>query len=313
MTEFPKINNLAWSNQPLPIDHSSLYYLDKVIPGSVSFSIRRFSKPKDQMLEDTGLLIYRHGKEVDTLPFISLSFCLSGNIYCDEKKRECDQCKLSKSAVCKFKTETIDLIHFQFSPSYFNSFVLFKNENSCFADNLLSFKYPENYSQSLPICTKIRQAIDAVLSHSYSDILENIYINAQIQYLLLYSLDCLKLDKEGASFQCKFLANEVDKQKILKARSILLDQLNDPITIKELSKKVAINECYLKKGFKEIFGTTIFDFYQSKRMEFAKFLLFERGMSVTEVSDSLGYSSISHFSTAFKKHTGMKPCELLFR
>jgi len=27
----------------------------------------------------------------------------------------------------------------------------------------------------------------------------------------------------------------------------------------------------------------------------------------------LGYSSISHFSTAFKKHTGIKPCELLLR
>jgi len=36
-------------------------------------------------------------------------------------------------------------------------------------------------------------------------------------------------------------------------------------------------------------------------------------MSVTEVALFLGYSSISHFSTAFKKHTGLKPCELLFR
>jgi AraC family transcriptional regulator len=78
-----------------------------------------------------------------------------------------------------------------------------------------------------------------------------------------------------------------------------------------LSRKVAINECYLKKGFKEMFGTTIFDFYQGQRMEHAKYLLYEKGLSVTEVSVMLGYSSISHFSTAFKKHTGLKPCELL--
>jgi AraC-like DNA-binding protein len=48
-------------------------------------------------------------------------------------------------------------------------------------------------------------------------------------------------------------------------------------------------------------------------MEHAKFLLYEKGQSVSEVSVSLGYSSISHFSSAFKKHTGIKPCELLSR
>jgi AraC-like DNA-binding protein len=48
-------------------------------------------------------------------------------------------------------------------------------------------------------------------------------------------------------------------------------------------------------------------------MEYATMMLREKGLNVTEVSDLLGYSSISHFSTAFKKYTGIKPCELLFR
>ena len=118
-------------------------------------------------------------------------------------------------------------------------------------------------------------------------------------------------DKEVESFTCKFLANEADREKIIKAREILLQHIGEPITIKELSRKVAINECYLKKGFKELYGTTIFDFYQSQRMEHARYLLYEKGLTVTEVSMMLGYSSISHFSTAFKKQTGLKPCELL--
>jgi AraC-like DNA-binding protein len=108
------------------------------------------------------------------------------------------------------------------------------------------------------------------------------------------------------------LANNIDREKIIRSREILLQHIGEPITIKELSRKVAINECYLKKGFKELFGTTIFDFYQSQRMEHARYLLYEKGLSVTDVSMMLGYSSISHFSTAFKKHTGLKPCELLF-
>lgn len=118
---------------------------------------------------------------------------------------------------------------------------------------------------------------------------------------------------EGVEFSCKFLCNETDRGKIVQAREILLQNLGEPLTIKELSRKIAMNECYLKKGFKELFGTTIFDFYQNERMHYARYLLYEKGLSVTEVSFMLGYSSISHFSTAFKKHTGLKPCELLLR
>ena len=153
--------------------------------------------------------------------------------------------------------------------------------------------------------------LEALLNHSYTDSLENIFINGQSQMLLLYTLECMVGDRDIDTFQCKFLANEADREKIVKAREVLLQHIGEPITIKELSRKVAINECYLKKGFKELFGTTIFDFYQSQRMEHARYLLYEKGLSVTEVSIMLGYSSISHFSTAFKKHTGLKPCELL--
>ena len=154
--------------------------------------------------------------------------------------------------------------------------------------------------------------LESLLNHSYSGNIENIFVNAQTQMLLLYSLECMIGEREVEGFRCKFLANELDREKIARSREILIEHIGEPLTIKELSRKVAINECYLKKGFKEMFGTTIFDFYQSQRMEHARYLLYEKGLSVTEVSVMLGYSSISHFSTAFKKHTGIKPCELLF-
>ncbi len=163
----------------------------------------------------------------------------------------------------------------------------------------------------MPLCGRTKNILDALLNHSYSESLENIFINAQTQMLLLYSMDCMAGEGED-SFSCKFLANGADREKIALAREILLKHISEPLTIKELSRKAAINECYLKKGFKEMYGTTIFDFFQSQRMEHAKYLLYEKGLSVTDVSALLGYSSISHFSTAFKKHTGLKPCELLF-
>lgn len=110
---------------------------------------------------------------------------------------------------------------------------------------------------------------------------------------------------------CSFLANNAERDKVLQAREILEEEFEQTITIKDLSRRVAINECYLKKGFKAMFHKTIHEFQQDLRIHKAKRLLQTEGYTVSEVAITLGYSSISHFSTAFKKATNMKPCELL--
>lgn len=111
---------------------------------------------------------------------------------------------------------------------------------------------------------------------------------------------------------CSFLNNSNDQRdKVLLVREILEQEYDQVLSIKELSRRVAINECYLKKGFKAMFGKTINEYQQHLRIEEAKRLLQQEGQNVSSVANVLGYSSISHFSTAFKRATNMKPCELL--
>lgn len=297
-----------------PFMHSELEIMqqvDRMVPGSVKYSISRYKKNSKWEMEDLGVLVYHYEKNNPESNYLELRFCITGNVYCREKKAECNYCKLSNSKVCIEKVDSMDVLSFTFSPVYLQQFAKAHRNPDSITDNVLAFQHTSSFSKMLPLCSKTRMAIEALLNHNYTDTLENIFINAQTQILLLYSMDCMLGVKEEPVFTCKFLANEADREKILKAREILLKHIGEPITIKALSRKVAINECYLKKGFKEIFGTTIFDFYQGQRMEHAKYLLYDKGLSVTEVSMMLGYSSISHFSTAFKKHTGIKPCELL--
>mgnify|MGYP003596285051 FL=1 len=283
------------------------------IPGSVRYAIRRYRKQPQWNVDDTGILMYNYSKNDDAEHSLELRFCVSGNVYCRKKQAECDYCSLNTSKGCIEKIDSVDVLSFSFSPAYLHQFAKANKTPVSLTDNVLSFRHTSSFSKALPLCGKTRMAIEALLNHTYTDTLENIFINAQTQILLLYSMDCMLGEKTESAFACKFLANEADREKIIMAREILLKHIGEPITIKALSRKVAINECYLKKGFKEIFGTTIFDFYQGQRMEHAKYLLYDKGLSVTEVSMLLGYSSISHFSTAFKKHTGIKPCELLLR
>ncbi len=305
------ILTLAHKQPFMQTELEPLLQVDRLVPGSVKYSISRFRKNPSWEMEDTGVLVYHYEKNNPEANYLELRFCVTGNVYCRQKQTECDYCKLNASKTCVEKVDSMDVLSFSFSPVYLQQFAKAHKNPESLTDNVLSFNHTTSFSKMLPLCTKTRMAIEALLNHNYTDTLENIFINAQTQILLLYSMDCMLGEREEPVFTCKFLANQADREKIMKAREILLQHIGEPITIKALSRKVAINECYLKKGFKEIFGTTIFDFYQGQRMEHAKYLLYDKGLSVTEVSMMLGYSSISHFSTAFKKHTGIKPCELL--
>ncbi|RYD59575.1 MAG: AraC family transcriptional regulator [Sphingobacteriales bacterium] len=131
-------------------------------------------------------------------------------------------------------------------------------------------------------------------------------------HLLRRAFECIALPFTVCPVPaCRFLSNDSEREKIMEACRVIGQTIDQPMTIKELSRKVAMNECYLKKGFKALTGKTIHEYQQELRISKAKQLLSEDGLSVSDVANSLGYSSISHFSTAFKKATGMKPCELL--
>ena len=309
----PDILALAY-RQPVMQDRLQLLQeKQQQIPGSVHYEIMRYRRDQQWPIEDTGMLVYHYERNSKSSNYLELKFCFSGNVYCKKKDTECDNCQFAASKNCTERVESIDLVTFRFSPGQLSQMVKPRKGNDTLTEEILGFEHQSSFTKILPLCGKTRMVLDAILNNSFTGSLENIFINAQTQMLLLYSLDCMLGEKEIDVVNCKFLANEADREKIIKAREILVQHIGEPITIKELSRKVAINECYLKKGFKELFGATVFDFYQSQRMEHAKYLLYEKGLSVTEVSVMLGYSSISHFSTAFKKHTGLKPCELLFR
>ena len=312
MLNAPDILALAHRQNFMQGELHLLQHKEQQTPGSVQYAIQRYSRHSQWSIDDTGMLVYHYEKDKKK-NYLELRFCVSGNVYCRKKETECDHCQFGGSKTCMERVDSVDVVSFRFSPVHLSQFVKPRKGNAALTDEILAFRHNESFYKILPLCGKTRMVLEGVLNHTYSDSLENIYINAQMQMLLLYSIDCMLGEKQIDVINCKFLANESDREKISKARAILIQQIGEPITIKELSRKVAINECYLKKGFKEMFGTTVFDFYQSQRMEHAKYLLYEKGLTVTEVSMLLGYSSISHFSTAFKKHTGLKPCELLLR
>jgi AraC family transcriptional regulator len=285
---------------------------NQMIPNAVQYKIKRFKAPEQWQYTNLGQLTYHYHGENHAENKIELKFCLIIQNYCNTKKTTCDFCKDAAYTNCNDLVPTIDFVSIQITHNHLKQFFS-ADQYSSFVENVIQFKHHENFSTSIEFNNAILKTLQNILNHNYNGSFENIYFNAQTQMLLLQCFNQFvnNANTDEMVFNCKFLATDTEREKISLARNILLEQIGEPLTIKALSRKVAINECYLKKGFKEMYGQTIFDFYQSQRMEHAKYLLYTKKLTVTEVSDKLGYSSISHFSTAFKKLTGLKPCDLL--
>jgi AraC-like DNA-binding protein len=136
------------------------------------------------------------------------------------------------------------------------------------------------------------------------DSLKPIYIKGKVYELLSYYFN--QSHQDEIEF-CPYIANEEEVNKIKKAKEIVLDRMNQPPSLSELSKMVGLNIKKLKIGFKEVYGLPVFGYLLNYKMELAKDLLQENQYNVGEIALQLGYSTSSHFIAAFKRKYGITP------
>ncbi|NCU06276.1 MAG: helix-turn-helix transcriptional regulator, partial [Chitinophagaceae bacterium] len=82
------------------------------------------------------------------------------------------------------------------------------------------------------------------------------------------------------------------------------------ITLQQLSRKVGINEFKLKKGFKQLFGDTVFGYRHTVRMERAKEIILETKLEFSDIAFMTGFEHAENFHKAFKKYHGYTAVEL---
>ncbi len=98
-------------------------------------------------------------------------------------------------------------------------------------------------------------------------------------------------------------------EPVFKAQTILKSTLDRPVTIDELTREVGLSESRLRYLFKQIFGTTIHNYHQDVRLLRSKEFLLEGKKTMLMIAMDLGFSSASHFSTAFKRKFKISPKE----
>ena len=180
---------------------------------------------------------------------------------------------------------------------------LFSEDN-----NNIQFLKDENINQKYYYENEISNPIFLVLNelkrYDINSSTKNLFLKAKIYELFSHLYN---RNRDLNIEQCPFLTNEENFKKIKKAKDIIISNMTNPPTLIDLSKEINLSLKKLKEGFKKIYGKPVFQFLLEYKMELAKKLLAENNYNVNEVSLKLGYSTASHFITAFKNKYGLTP------
>lgn len=135
--------------------------------------------------------------------------------------------------------------------------------------------------------------------------LANIYKQGKIFELL--SLEISKLQKN----EDDIFLDDYDRSAILKAKEILLNNLQNPPSIVTLSKMVHLSEVKLKRGFKQIYKTSPYQLLVSHKMNLAKNMLESGEYNINEIALQVGYKFANNFTNAFYKEFKIRPKDIL--
>ena len=151
----------------------------------------------------------------------------------------------------------------------------------------------------------MQTVLHQILYCPFQGITKKIYLESKV-----WELMALLIEEEKERHQSKHSASALkpdDIDSLHHAKEILNRSLDNPPSLKELARQIGSNECSLKRGFREVFGSTVFGYLHQQRMEYACQLLLKENFNVGQIAKKIGYASQSRFAAAFRKKFGVNP------
>ncbi|GLU51356.1 helix-turn-helix domain-containing protein [Dyadobacter frigoris] len=99
--------------------------------------------------------------------------------------------------------------------------------------------------------------------------------------------------------------DQADADQIYLAKMLILKDLSVPPELGKLAENIGMSLTKMKQLYRQVFGDSIYNYYQTARMNEAARLL--QYLSVSETGYRLGFSNLSHFARLFEKFHKVKP------
>ena len=279
----------------------------------------------DKKIIDNGFYILRYKNDGDKIlnykeavsqQFIQFHFCQKGTGSFEFNSGSYKLPLKSKNVILLYNPQKALPIDLKISPdSAVVSLLISINKfHSLFSEdaNLIHFLSPENntkkYYDTRPISPAMSVVLSQIMEAKIHESIQILYFKGKVYELL--SLFFNKSEDADVE-QCPFLVDEQNIRKIRKAKEIILNQMTEPPTLQELSTTIGLNIKKLKEGFKQIYGETVYGYLLDHKMNEARSMLNSKQYNINEISLKLGYSTSSHFISAFKKKFGTTPKKYL--
>jgi AraC-like DNA-binding protein len=102
-----------------------------------------------------------------------------------------------------------------------------------------------------------------------------------------------------------------ERDAVVEARRLLLADMCKPPTVGELALAVGLTRKRLNDGFRLQFGGTAFEILRRERMEHARIVLEQGGVTLKEAAFRVGYNHVTNFINAFRGQYGIPPRQYL--
>lgn len=150
---------------------------------------------------------------------------------------------------------------------------------------------------------EMQTVLQQILNCPYQNWTRGFYLESKVMELfVLWLAQVAQRDQYPG---CDLSSEDIDRVHL--AREILIQHLEYPPSLIELAHRVGLNDYKLKRGFRQLYSTTVFGYLHAERMEKARILLMNRQMTVTEIAHAVGYASLPSFSLAFRRRFGVNP------
>lgn len=163
---------------------------------------------------------------------------------------------------------------------------------------------PGQLSRNLRYCSpEMLQAIRFIEKNGYSFRAQKHLIEYKVKEIVIAAVE---INAElPAERDIKLSTSDIEALHGLRQ---FIELHNDEMpSLKQLSRKCGLNEDKMKRGFKKLFGTTLYDYHIRLKMEEAKQLLLDTDKPVYEIAYTVGYHHVSNFCIEFKKVVGCQP------
>ena len=195
---------------------------------------------------------------------------------------------------------TTSSINIEVDAAYLNGLVDLSGKSPVL-QSLIRNTHPLLFEQIL--YPSLQKIVDEIVTQTVDETFELFFLRIKAEELVCRLL--MELEKRDE--KQLYALNSQDIQTIYRVKEQMLEHPETPPVIQELAESANMSPSKLKRLFKQIFGNSIFNYYQEYRMKEAARLLKEEKLSVSEVGYQLGFTNLSHFTRVFHEHTGMNP------